>query len=122
MTEKVPPMAWKLQIDAPVNSRSRRATVIITDDNGQTLVTDRADLTSIRERRELVKRVRIHLQNRKLATRGLAPELDQAWAALVDKLRTQETDRSPTDESTVFDRVQYLLANEGAAAIYSNEQ
>jgi hypothetical protein len=50
-------MGWTLDSDAQENGRVHQAKITVLEDDGSVLFTDRADLTAIRERSKLAKRV-----------------------------------------------------------------
>jgi hypothetical protein len=121
MAKKKAPRKWMFRIDPPGNRRSKQVIVSVLDDKGHTLVTDRADLTSIQDRQKVAKRLAARLRKRKLSAADLEAKLEAAWTAHIDAQR-QQAEQEGAEEKTVLDRIQDVLETDGAAALYADEQ
>jgi hypothetical protein len=121
MAKKKELSTWTLRIDPPANRRSKQVTVAVLDDQGHTVVTDHGNLTSIPDRQKLAKRLAGRLRKRKLSAADLEAKLEAAWTGHLDAQRRREEQEAATDK-TVFDRIQDVLAKDGPAALYADEE
>jgi hypothetical protein len=115
-------MAWDLAIDLPADRRAKRATVTVTDSKGGTLLTDRADLSTIADRQRLAKRLakRLKAKKQKATPAGIETRLEELWAQ-ADAARRQaqaEQDAPAAEGQHVFTRVERKLQEQGPASLY----
>jgi putative DNA primase/helicase len=80
-------MGFRLDVAVPVNGRVRQATITALDEAGKVQFTDRADITSVKERGKLAERL---AQRLKADPAAIGKKLDAAWNAQVKRLRQQE--------------------------------
>jgi hypothetical protein len=117
-------MPLELEIELPANKRSKKAKVLVKD-GGETLLTDRGDLSDLMVRQRMAARLAEKLLKRKPPLKpkptanALETELTKAWSAIEDAKPNQ--DEHPPLNETVCDRVQNTLAAEGAEGLYRDE-
>jgi hypothetical protein len=86
-------MAWNLNVEAPANGRVGKATVMVEDDQGQVLFTDKCDLTEIRERRRLSKRI---IERCGGEQSEIERRLEERWAQVFNERREHQNNPSAT--------------------------
>ena len=79
-------LRYKLNIEAPLNGRVGKSTVLVVDAEGKTLTSDRADLCDARERGKLANRLATKL---KLNSERLGNKLEKTWNQTWDRIRQE---------------------------------
>jgi hypothetical protein len=79
---------WRLEFDATANGRVRKATVTVSDrETGKVVMTDKADLEDMRERKKLCGRLADKLG---VEPAGLQEQVEADWAEAVQRRREQQ--------------------------------
>jgi hypothetical protein len=78
---------FTLSVDVPVNGRMGKATIKVLNRDGTTKTTDRADLTSIVERRKAAQRLAEKLDT---DAAKLEAKIEAAWADALDAPSSEE--------------------------------
>jgi hypothetical protein len=99
---------YTLDIEAPANGRVGKATVLVRDGKGNTVYSDRANLTEAADRQRLVKRIAKKLG---AAEADLLKQLEEVWNKTLDERRRfQEQAEAGSAEAAPIATMQLLDA------------
>src|SRR5262249_37567211 len=99
-------MAWILEIDVPAGVRSRKATVVVRNDDGNILVTYFDQLSDQAGRRRVARALAAKLNEDAAA---IERKLEGAWAQALNRREQEPSEPEPDPGSRYSDTDGYLV-------------